>query len=259
MRAWRAALVGLSVASALALPAAWAGAEDAPDFTLPAPPPVVVAVPGAPRADAHLLPDLPEAPVTITAGDRIRSAIVALLPQVDRLAARLPRRDREALAAYYAVNPAIFVGDRAWTAGRQSRHAPPQGRRRGRARPDRLPRARRRGPRPPPADWAETEIRLAPPRSATPATRAARASIRRDLELVTPTLVLSGADEVLAGLAAGADADEALAAYNPPHPGYRALRARLAAAARRPPGGAEGAGARTAAPCGSACATRACR
>src|SRR5260370_95445 len=39
--------------------------------------------------------------------------------------------------------------------------------------------------------------------------------------------------EILARMAAASDAGEALGSYNPPHPGYRALRAKLAEARTR--------------------------
>jgi murein L,D-transpeptidase YcbB/YkuD len=58
--------------------------------------------------------------------------------------------------------------------------------------------------------------------------RGGRLDPRRLSKLITPTLYLPSATEVLAGLAGAPDAGAALAAYNPPHEGYRRLKAKLA-------------------------------
>jgi murein L,D-transpeptidase YcbB/YkuD len=58
--------------------------------------------------------------------------------------------------------------------------------------------------------------------------RGGRLEPRRLSNLITPKLSLPGVSEVLDNLAKSADANLALAAYNPPHAGYKALRAKLA-------------------------------
>ena len=58
--------------------------------------------------------------------------------------------------------------------------------------------------------------------------RGARIDPRRLSKLITPKLYIPSATEVLSELAASPDAGAALAAYNPPHEGYRRLRAKLA-------------------------------
>lgn len=60
------------------------------------------------------------------------------------------------------------------------------------------------------------------------AARGGRIDPRRLGKLITPQLALPGAFDVLEALAVARDADRALASYNPPHEGYRALRAKLA-------------------------------
>ena len=71
---------------------------------------------------------------------------------------------------------------------------------------------------PAPEDWAET--RSAQRRRDPLRPRRARRAHEppRSRWLVTPTLTLPGAEEVLATLGAAADADAALASYNLPHP-----------------------------------------
>jgi murein L,D-transpeptidase YcbB/YkuD len=58
--------------------------------------------------------------------------------------------------------------------------------------------------------------------------RGGRLEPRRLSTLMTPRLALPGADELLDGLTRASDAGAALGAYNPPHQGYRALKAKLA-------------------------------
>lgn len=80
-----------------------------------------------------------------------------------------------------------------------------------------------------PAQWAEADLKLSASviRYARDA-RGGRIEPSRLSALVTPNLALPDADEVLAKVAFVKDADAALASYNPPHPGYRALKERLA-------------------------------
>jgi murein L,D-transpeptidase YcbB/YkuD len=58
--------------------------------------------------------------------------------------------------------------------------------------------------------------------------RGGRIDPRRLSKLITPTLYLPTATEVLSELTAVSDPGAALAAYNPPHEGYRRLKAKLA-------------------------------
>jgi murein L,D-transpeptidase YcbB/YkuD len=58
--------------------------------------------------------------------------------------------------------------------------------------------------------------------------RGGRIDPRRLSKLITPTLYLPSATEVLSELAGATDAAAVLAAYNPPHEGYRRLKAKLA-------------------------------
>ena len=58
--------------------------------------------------------------------------------------------------------------------------------------------------------------------------RGGRLDPRRLSKLITPTLHLPSATEILSELTASSDPGAALAAYNPPHEGYRRLRAKLA-------------------------------
>jgi L,D-transpeptidase YcbB len=58
--------------------------------------------------------------------------------------------------------------------------------------------------------------------------RGARIDVRRLNKNITPELDLPDADEVLGVLAQADDAGAALAAFNPPHPGYAVLRRALA-------------------------------
>lgn len=58
--------------------------------------------------------------------------------------------------------------------------------------------------------------------------RGARIDPRRLSKLLTPTLSLPSATEVLSELSGAVDPGAVLAAYNPPHEGYRRLKAKLA-------------------------------
>lgn len=58
--------------------------------------------------------------------------------------------------------------------------------------------------------------------------RGARIDPRRLSKLITPTLYLPSATEVLAELTGAQDPGAVLASYNPPHQGYRNLKAKLA-------------------------------
>ncbi|WP_134496061.1 L,D-transpeptidase family protein [Microvirga pakistanensis] len=80
-----------------------------------------------------------------------------------------------------------------------------------------------------PAQWAEADLKLSASviRYARDA-RGGRLEPSRLSPLVTPKLALPEADEVLRKVGAAKDANAALASYNPPHAGYRALKEQLA-------------------------------
>ena len=94
-----------------------------PRIDVPDLPAVVVSVPPVdPAADTATLalPDLPDAPVAITFNDRIRTALTEQIAKdLDDRTLRLPRKEREALAAFYEANghQPLWVKDGAWTQG----------------------------------------------------------------------------------------------------------------------------------------------
>lgn len=76
---------------------------------------------------------------------------------------------------------------------------------------------------------AQNEIEIAQAAIAyARAARGGRLEPRRLGKLITPQLALPSAFDVLETLAVARDGDRALLSYNPPHPGYKALRAKLA-------------------------------
>ena len=80
-----------------------------------------------------------------------------------------------------------------------------------------------------PDSLAQVEIDMAQAAIAYARTaRGGRVEPRRLGKLITPNLALPSAFDVLETLAAARDADRALLSYNPPHEGYRMLRAKLA-------------------------------
>ncbi len=80
-----------------------------------------------------------------------------------------------------------------------------------------------------PAQWAEADLKLSASviRYARDA-RGGRIEPSRLSPLVTPTLTLPDADEVLRNVAFAKNANAALVSYNPPHAGYRVLKEHLA-------------------------------
>src|SRR4051812_847341 len=73
---------------------------DSPDL-----PAITVSVPPAAPAIEVAAPTLPDAPVTITAADLIRPALAAQLAKaLEERTLRLPRKERESLAAYYQTS-----------------------------------------------------------------------------------------------------------------------------------------------------------
>jgi murein L,D-transpeptidase YcbB/YkuD len=175
-------------------------------------------------------PDLPGTAPTLTLADRLPAAIAARLgdPQAS-LHRRLPKKEREAIAAFYAIGNyhPLWLKDGAWTAS-------------AKALIERLKRADEDGldaaDYAVPAlsddsapDLADADLKL----SAAVATyardaRGGRIELARISSLITPKLELPAADAVLTILAAADNPGAALAAYNPGHAGYAALKAKLA-------------------------------
>jgi murein L,D-transpeptidase YcbB/YkuD len=250
--------------SLLALPAvAQETGHAAPDSVRSALPGIVAAEPSfhdvaAPPAPKEIaLPDpVPAAPLTITAADvkpvdplaiPLPEAAAVTLNASDwfriamekRLAAdaslrdlRLGRAERESLAAFYAQaeHPLAWARNGAWTAAAhavigQIRAAVEDGLDPA-AYP--LPDLGLRG-NAPPAQWVEADLKLSAAviRYARDA-RGGRIEPSRLSPLITPKLEIPEAGEVLARVSAARDAAATLAAYNPQHAGYKALKARLA-------------------------------
>lgn len=178
---------------------------------------------------AFTLPDLPEVSVTLTVEDRLRIAIVQRLGEADKRI-RLPRREREALTAFYAANDykPVWISDSAWTPA-------------AKAVMQRLRAADEDGLDPAdypvpsvakessPEAWADAEVMLSA--SAILYARDARGGRidpSRLSNMITLKLDLPEPSEVLTRLTAAENAGEALEAYNPPHEGYNALKSRLA-------------------------------
>lgn len=235
-----------------AAPATTVGVDDRPSLIeIPAvemPPLDPVLTPAAPAAGPEPLPETeplrsaaPTPAPSAPAGQSTATATATLSPDAEfaaDIAARaaqalaLPRlgeRERnEILAAYQAnENRPLWIKDRGWSeaAGRLVAQ---------------LSRATEDGLRP--ADYplpafeasdrgslAEADVRLSAlavlyARDA----RGGRIDPRRLSKLITPTLYLPSATELLSELTAVPDPGAALAAYNPPHEGYRRLKAKLA-------------------------------
>lgn len=184
-----------------------------------------LAQPVEPRIDP---PALPEVALSLPAGLELSSYIAGLAEEAVALP-RLARRERADILAAYAANEnrPFWIDGKGWGAAARLLVA-------------QLGRAGQDGLRP--ADYAlpvfeasdreslaEADLRLSAlavlyARDA----RGGRIDPRRLSKLITPVLDLPSATEVLSELAGAADPGAVLAAYNPPHPGYRRLKARLA-------------------------------
>jgi len=208
--------------------------EAAQAIPVPEPAPVVLDT-----ADLNPEPEiaipLPEAaPVTaLMQQDVLRMVMEGLLAD-DALMRdlRLSRKERESLAAFYAQaeRPLAWVQDGAFTPAAIGAAA-------------RLKAADEDGLDPAsyplpdlglrkeaaPAQWAEADLKLSASvvRYARDA-RGGRIEPSRLSALATPKLAIPEAGEVLRKVAFATDANAALASYNPPHAGYRALKERLA-------------------------------
>ncbi|MGO4671492.1 L,D-transpeptidase family protein [Bosea sp. 2YAB26] len=205
---------------------------DIPAIDLPPSDPALVpAARPAPLRSAEPViapPDLPKVVVELPAGPALAAEITERAPEALALP-RLAERERsEILAAYQAFeNRPFWIDGKGWSAAAKLLVA-------------QLSRAGEDGLRP--TDYplpvfeasdkgslAEADVRLSAlavlyARDA----RGARVDPRRLSKLLTPTLYLPSATEVLSEIAAVPDPGKVLAAYNPPHEGYRRLKAKLA-------------------------------
>lgn len=219
--------------SLLALPAA---AQDLPADSIAVPQAAEpsfhdVAAPQMKQDVSIPLPDAVAASIVET--DILRTAVEERLTD-DALmrGLRLSGADRDAVAAFYAQaeRPLAWSQDGVWTPAARAVIA-------------RLEAAGEDGLDPTdyplpdlglrkdaaPSRWAEADLKLSASaiRYARHA-RGGRIEPSRLSALITPKLALPEAGEVLTRLTAATDAGEALASYNPPHAGYKALKARLA-------------------------------
>ncbi|MDP3408693.1 L,D-transpeptidase family protein [Bosea sp. (in: a-proteobacteria)] len=206
---------------------------DIPQIDLPPADPALVAPQAAPvlrsAEPAIAPPDLPKVVVDLPAASSdLAAQILARAPEALALP-RLGERERAEILAAYEANghKPLWIDGKGWSAAglRLTEKL-------GRAGEDGL----RPGDYPLPAfeasdkgSLAEADVRLSAlavlyARDA----RGARVDPRRLSKLLTPTLSLPSATEVLSELAGAADAGAVLAAYNPPHEGYRRLKAKLA-------------------------------
>lgn len=201
---------------------------------LPEPAPVVLESVDLKPAPAIDIPLPDAAPVTaLMQTDLFRIAMEGLFADEAAMRElRLSGKDREALSAYYAQaeRPLVWARDGIWSPAAQGAM-------------ERLRAADEDGLDPAdyplpdrglrkeatPAQWAKADVKLSLSviRYARDA-RGARIDIARLSPLVTPKLALPAVDEVLSRISSAGDAGGALEAYNPPHPGYRALKERLA-------------------------------
>ena len=128
-----ALLLGFGLLTLPAIPGARASDQQAPDqagFDLPALPEVTVSMPPAeapvvaqPAAPEITPPDLPAAEVTIGVAGRLGGTLAArLADDTFRIHPRLARKERDAIAAFYALGnfEPIWVKDGAWTAPARS-------------------------------------------------------------------------------------------------------------------------------------------
>ena len=218
---------------------------DAPDLTTGAAPAQVELAPSSPaqavqekaspeRTTEAAPATHPQSPPTPPAvADPLAEAVAARLADgKGALHPRLGRKDREALAAFYAIGgyQLLWLKDGAWAAPAQALI-----RQLKKAGEDGLEADDYPIPAPPgaknatPAALADAEIKLSAAAVAYARdARGARIEPSRLSNLITPKLELPAADAVLTSLAAASDAGAALAAYNPPHVGYRALKDKLA-------------------------------
>ena len=217
-------------------PALRPAASFAADLPPPDLPPVTVVVaPLRAAADAPAIdiapPDLPDVQVVVEAltPSDIAQAIGARLAQEGPPAhPRLTRAMRDEIAAFYAAraNRPLWVDVKGVAPAGQSIIA-----RLGEADEDGLDATAY--PVPPAALSDAAALAAADLQITTSAflyardARGGRIDARRLSNLIDPTLDLPAVANVAAALSAASDAGKALQDFNPPHAGYRALRARL--------------------------------
>ena len=204
------------------------------DVATPASAPVASATEDVRPTDPLAIP-LPDAPppVTLTASDWFRIAMEKLLADDAALRdLRLGKAERESLVAFYAQaeRPLAWARDGAWTPAARAAIGQIEAAAEDGLDPADYPlpdMALRKNARP--EEWAAADLKLSAAviRYARDA-RGGRIEPSRLSPLITPKLDLPEAGEVLARVSAARDAGAALAAYNPQHPGYQALKARLA-------------------------------
>ncbi len=210
--------------------------KDEASQAIPIPEPAPVTIESAdlkptPAIDIPL-PDA--APVTaLMQADLFRMAVEGLFADDAAMRElRVSGKDREALSSFYAQaeRPLVWAQDGAWSPAAQGAM-------------ERLKAADEDGLDPAdyslperglrkdatPAQWARADVKLSLSviRYARDA-RGGRIDLARLSPLVTPKLALPAIDEVLRKVSSAGDAGGALEAYNPPHPGYKALKERLA-------------------------------
>ena len=178
------------------------------------------------------VPETPASPVVFTEADRRRNALAARLGNLEKLVPTLPRQERESLASFYATRDAesLWTDPNGWNAAAKSlMHRLKSADEDGLDPADYVLPAIAAARVSTPEDWAEAELKLSAAAVAYARdARGARIDLPRLSNLVTPALDLPDAAEVLATLSTANDPGAALAAYNPPHAGYAALKARLA-------------------------------
>jgi murein L,D-transpeptidase YcbB/YkuD len=192
-----------------------------PEQVAPQPEPLRAAEPLVP------LPEIPKVVIELPPGSEFAADIATHAPEALALP-RLGERERnDVLAAYQAnENRPFWIDGKGWSEA-------------GKRLVAQLSRAREDGLRP--TDYplpvfeasdkgrlAEADVRLSAlavlyARDA----RGGRIDPRRLSKNLTPTLYLPLATEVLSELAGATDAGAVLASYNPPHEGYRRLKAKL--------------------------------
>jgi murein L,D-transpeptidase YcbB/YkuD len=202
------------------------------EFALPALPEAAVVITASEGDEADLaLPALPEASLAFTAADHLRSALAAQLSEgLAEALPRLPRKEREAIAAFYTDSGyrPLWVAEKGLTPAAKSLIQGLKAAHEDGLDPSDYPIPAVASTKSPIEDWAAVEVKLSAAavlyaRDA----RGGRIEPARLSGLLTPKLHLPEAGTVLRTLGAARNPGEALAAYNPQHPGYRALKAKL--------------------------------
>jgi murein L,D-transpeptidase YcbB/YkuD len=216
------------------------GAIEVPDL-----PEAVVSIPPAEASTAAAppidlgIPAPPAAEVTLTAADILRSALMERLEGfVAAPGGRLPRKEREAVAAFYSDTEfrALWIREGRWNAAALSAIG-----RLAAAAEDGLDPAQYPVPaidrqKASPADLADAELGLSASIVAYARdARGARIEPSRLSQLITPKLDIPAAGAVLRAVSSAKDAGDALAAFQPQHEGYGALKQHLAELRERRP------------------------